>query len=94
MKPAELLPTARAMADELTGWAPLALRALKSVVNGIEGLPMPEAFSAHARHSGLSADDGQSEDAKEGPLAFAEKRAPCGRAGEQETGVIGERQGC
>ena len=75
VKPAELLPTARAMADELTGWAPLALRALKSVVNGIEGLSIPEAFQ-RTRSIPVYQQMMTSEDAKEGPRAFAEKRAP------------------
>lgn len=75
VKPAELMPTARAIADELQGWAPLALRALKTVVNAIEGLPMPEAFS-RMRSIPVYQQMTQSEDAKEGPLAFAEKRAP------------------
>ena len=75
VKPADLLPTARAMADELTGWAPLALRALKSVVNGIEGLSIPEAFQ-RTRSIPVYQQMMTSEDAKEGPRAFAEKRAP------------------
>jgi crotonobetainyl-CoA hydratase len=73
--PAELMPTARAIARELTGWAPLALRALKTVVNAIEGLPMPEAFQ-RMRGLPLYRQMLASDDAKEGPRAFAEKRAP------------------
>jgi crotonobetainyl-CoA hydratase len=75
VKPAELMPTVRAIADELQGWAPLALRALKTVVNAIEGLPMPEAFS-RMRSIPVYQQMVASEDAKEGPLAFAEKRVP------------------
>jgi crotonobetainyl-CoA hydratase len=75
VKPAELMPTVRAIAEELTGWAPLALRSLKTVVNAIEGLPMPEAF-ARMRGIPVYQQMMQSEDAKEGPLAFSEKRAP------------------
>jgi len=75
VSPAELMPTARGIAEELTGWAPLALRALKSVVNAIEGLPMPEAFQ-RMRGIPVYQQMMNSEDAKEGPRAFAEKRAP------------------
>jgi crotonobetainyl-CoA hydratase len=53
----------------------IGLRALKTVGNASEGLPRPEAVS-RMRSIPVYQQMTQSEDAKEGPLAFAEKRAP------------------
>ncbi len=69
----EVMPTARAWAERLTTGAPLTQRAIKeSAVRGLslpleEGIRMEELLSAHVR---------KTEDATEGPRAFAEKRPP------------------
>jgi crotonobetainyl-CoA hydratase len=73
----ELMPVARSLAGGIADWAPLALRALKAVVNATESLPVPEAYRL-MRSGAIPIYDRMlaSEDAKEGPRAFAEKRAP------------------
>ena len=69
----EVMPAARAWAEQLTAGAPLTQRAIKeSAVRGLslpldEGIRMEELLSAHIR---------KTEDFKEGPQAFAEKRPP------------------
>ena len=69
----EVMPTARAWAEKLTAGAPLTQRAIKeAAVRGLslpidEGIRMEELLSAHIR---------KTEDFKEGPKAFAEKRPP------------------
>ncbi|MYB23352.1 MAG: enoyl-CoA hydratase/isomerase family protein [Chloroflexi bacterium] len=69
----EVIPTARAWAEKLTAGAPLTQRAIKeAAVRGLslpidEGIRMEELLSAHIR---------KTEDFKEGPRAFAEKRPP------------------
>src|SRR5262245_34294922 len=63
---AELMPTARALADSLASTAPLALQALKSVMQATEALPVADgyrAMRADAAYRRMHA----SEDAKEGP---------------------------
>lgn len=74
---AELMPTARAWADEIAGHAPLAVQTVKEVLRAIEGAPLREAFHK------MRTDDLptyrkmlRSEDAKEGVAAFVEKRKP------------------
>jgi crotonobetainyl-CoA hydratase len=73
----ELMPTARSLAARLAGLAPLAVAALKAVVAATEGLPVEDAYRL-MRGRGVPAYDRMlaSEDAREGPLAFAEKRPP------------------
>ena len=67
----EVMPTARAWAEKLTAGAPLTQRAIKeAAVRGLslpidEGIRMEELLSAHIR---------KTDDFKEGPAAFAEKR--------------------
>ena len=75
----ELMPTVRAMADELSEGAPLALQALKEVLGSIESLSLPEAMAkTKPGRSGLPMYEkmSDSEDFMEGPRAFAEKRKP------------------
>lgn len=75
--PAEVLPTAQALAREILQAAPLALMGLKEILNGTEELSLKDATAKmrsgafQTYHQAL-----RSEDAKEGPRAFAEKRAP------------------
>jgi crotonobetainyl-CoA hydratase len=73
----ELMPTARNLAARLAGLAPLAVAALKAVVAATEGLPVEGAYRL-MRGRGVPAYDRMlaSEDAREGPRAFAEKRPP------------------
>ncbi len=69
----ELLPKAYEFARRITANAPLAVQATKqSVWEGL-GLPLKEAYR---NESALSSMIFATEDAKEGPKAFAEKRAP------------------
>ena len=69
----ELLDAAYGFARRITANAPLAVQASKqSVWEGL-GLPLAEAYRNESKISSFVF---QSEDAKEGPLAFAEKRPP------------------
>jgi enoyl-CoA hydratase len=69
----ELLPKAYEFARRITANAPLAVQATKqSVWEGL-GLPLSEAYKNESKLSSMIF---QTEDAKEGPKAFAEKRAP------------------
>ncbi len=69
----ELLSTAYAYARRITANAPLAVRATKRSV--LEGLAL-NMKDAYRNESKISSVIFQTEDAKEGPLAFAEKRPP------------------
>jgi crotonobetainyl-CoA hydratase len=77
---AELIPRARALAQEIAQGAPLALAAVKEVVQATEGLGLPESYG-ELRSGRLAAYERMltSEDAQEGPRAFAEKRPPVWR---------------
>jgi crotonobetainyl-CoA hydratase len=77
----ELLAKARALAQEIAQGAPLALAAVKEVMRETEGLDLPAAY-AHLRSGRLAAYERMltSEDAQEGPRAFAEKRPPVWRS--------------
>lgn len=71
--PENLVPEARRWALRILENAPLAVQAVKrSVLTGL-GLPLKEAFDQELR---LAAEVFMTEDAKEGPRAFAEKRRP------------------
>jgi enoyl-CoA hydratase len=69
----ELLDAAYAYARRITANAPLAVQATKQSV--WEGLGM-SLKDAYRNESAISSTIFQTEDAKEGPKAFAEKRAP------------------
>ena len=71
--PADLMPTAQAMAAKIAGYAPLAVRAMLELVRRQGNLPEPEAMRLA---STMRWAIGQTNDAKEGPRAFAEKRTP------------------
>ncbi len=76
--PAEdLLTTARAMADEITAAAPLAVRAVLQAMRTTAHLDAGAALAA-LRSGEVPAYDAMlaSEDAVEGPRAFAEGRRP------------------
>jgi enoyl-CoA hydratase len=69
----ELLPKARDWAQRITANAPLAVRATKeSVLRGL-ALELDEAYKLESK---ISVGVFSSDDAKEGPKAFAEKRPP------------------
>ena len=72
--PAEqVLPAARAIAERIAANAPIAVRQIKQVALAASGLPLEQAYALEdaARRYVLA-----TEDAKEGPCAFIEKRAP------------------
>ena len=69
----QALTAARAMAEHIAANAPLALAVVKQVVREVEGLDDADAFT---RQDGIAAGLLTSDDAREGALAFAEKRAP------------------
>jgi enoyl-CoA hydratase len=70
---AEVLSTARSLALELAGKAPLAVRAILEAVHKGVQMPLAEALSYEATLFGLLA---ASDDMKEGTRAFLEKRTP------------------
>ncbi len=74
--PGAALQEAQELAQRIAGNAPLALAKVKQVLRDIQGLNDTEAFTrqSQAAHSLLD-----TEDAHEGALAFAEKRAPVWR---------------
>jgi enoyl-CoA hydratase len=69
-----LLDEARALARRITKNAPLAVQATKESV--LRGLAAPDLRSAYKIEQELAGRVFSSEDAKEGPKAFAEKRTP------------------
>ncbi len=71
--PAELLPTARHMAQRIASHAPLAVRAVKEVAQAARDEPLDQALRFGRTMRWII---GQTEDAKEGPRAFAERREP------------------
>ena len=74
---AELMATARALADEIVVAAPLAIEATLEMLRDTEVMSVEESFAA--MHGGKLPTYERllaSEDAKEGPRAFAEKRDP------------------
>jgi enoyl-CoA hydratase len=71
--PEDLMPTAMRWAERILANGPLAVRATKeSVVRGMSGT----LRDAYKIESELSSVVFASDDAKEGPKAFAEKRPP------------------
>ena len=79
---ADLMTTARALADEVAEGAPLALQALKEYLRAVQSTTIEEAFAkSRAAWAGNSDLDFyqrtvHSEDMQEGIAAFAEKRKP------------------
>lgn len=75
----DLMPRARELAAELSEGAPLALQAMKAIMPAIMTLPLDQAMERTKRgKSGVPVFEKMtdSEDAIEGPRAFAEKRKP------------------
>ncbi len=77
VEPEELMSVARGLAARIGSAAPLAVRAVKAIVAATEGVPVEEGY-ALMREGRIPAYDRAlgSEDADEGPRAFAEKRPP------------------
>ena len=75
--PSELLGTARAMADRIAALAPLAVAAILDIRRRTEAMTAEEGL-ALIRSGGIESYRRMlaSEDAEEGPRAFAEKRDP------------------
>jgi enoyl-CoA hydratase len=73
VEPDRLLEEAEKVAQRLARNAPLSLEAIKKTVLQTSGVPLAEAFQLEVQNA---AHVMQSEDAKEGPRAFAEKREP------------------
>lgn len=71
--PGAALAAAQELARRIAGNAPLALAKVKQVLRETQGLNDADAF---ARQSGTARSLLTTEDAREGALAFAEKRAP------------------
>ncbi len=67
----ELLPSARAMAVRIASNAPLAVRAMRELIRRQEDLPHGDAMRLAGSLRWII---GLTDDAKEGPRAFAEKR--------------------
>jgi crotonobetainyl-CoA hydratase len=75
VEPDELMTAARELAGVIADAAPLATRAVKAVVGATEGLGAEEAY-ATMREVAAYREMLASEDAAEGPRAFAEGRPP------------------
>jgi len=69
----QALAKAREIAAVIAGNGPLAVAAILKTLHETQGMTEPEAF-AYEREYGNTVQ--RSDDAKEGPLAFAEKRTP------------------
>jgi|YNPNPStandDraft_1061719.scaffolds.fasta_scaffold06139_6 enoyl-CoA hydratase len=69
----ELMPTALRIAEKICENAPLAIQAVKRSVRKCMNLPMDEALNLELE---IAAEVFMTEDAREGPLAFMEKRKP------------------
>jgi enoyl-CoA hydratase len=69
----ELMPTAVKIAEKICENAPLAIQAIKRSVRQGMNLSMDEALNLELK---IAAEVFMTEDAREGPRAFAEKRKP------------------
>ena len=69
----QALPKALEIADTIAANGPVAVRAILRTIRETEGLPEADAFKIEAQ-IGMAVF--RSEDAKEGPRAFTEKRKP------------------
>ncbi|GAC1384859.1 MAG: crotonase/enoyl-CoA hydratase family protein [Acidimicrobiales bacterium] len=70
---AEVIPTAEALARKISLGAPIALTKTKEAMVRSNGRPLAEAFLIESECTKANA---RTDDAREGPRAFMEKRAP------------------
>ena len=77
VKKEELMTQARSWAEQISGYAPLAMQSVKEVLRAIECQPLEAAFNG-MRSGSLETYSKmlKSEDAAEGVAAFVEKRDP------------------
>jgi crotonobetainyl-CoA hydratase len=75
-EPGRLMDEAVALAGRIAANAPLAVQSSKRVLQRIAGTARPEEALAWALTSMEAAALRRSQDAREGPRAFAEKREP------------------
>ena len=73
VEPEALMPRALEVAERLAKNGPIALRKIKEAVLRTSGLPLEEAYAVEQECSAAVV---ASEDAREGPRAFMEKREP------------------
>ena len=73
VEPDELLPAAKAVAEEIAGKGPLAIAAAKRVIRDGMDRPLPDANAKEITAFGTGF---ESADQREGMTAFVEKRAP------------------
>ncbi len=73
--PNDVLEAARALADRVVAVAPLAVQAILAAIRDTQHLALPDAYAALRAHSAYQAMLA-SEDAREGPQAFADGRPP------------------
>ena len=73
VEPAALMDTAREMADRIAANAPVSVQQIKSTVLAATGRPLEEGYALEDRAKAVVM---ATEDAREGPRAFMEKRPP------------------
>ncbi|MFC3612755.1 enoyl-CoA hydratase-related protein [Lutimaribacter marinistellae] len=71
--PAQVMPVARDLAQRIARNGPLAVRAVRHAARSLLGTPEEEALAQELRYAAPVL---ASEDAREGPLSFLEKRPP------------------
>jgi enoyl-CoA hydratase len=71
--PDDVMPTARGIADRICRNAPLAIRESRAIARAALEITEDEAWRRSAEAAGRIF---QTEDAREGPTAFAQKREP------------------
>lgn len=67
----QLLPRAEAIAERIAANAPIAVQKIKEALRRTSGLSTEEAFKIESECAAVVM---QTEDAREGPLSFIEKR--------------------
>jgi len=73
VEPDQLMSAAREMAERIAAKAPVSVQQIKSTVLGSMGRPLEEGFALEDQAKAIVM---ATEDAREGPRAFMEKRAP------------------